>query len=240
MKLAIMQPYLFPYIGYWQLIGCVDKFVVYDDVNYIVRGWINRNNILVQGEPRLLTLSLSKPSRNKLINEIEIAEGAKREFLHQIECNYRKAPQFPQVFPLLESILGNPENNIAKFIRASLESVSRYLHLETEFLMSSEIPKDNSLRGDDKIAHICGLLGAETYINPYGGMEIYHEEKFLSKNIRLLFLKPRLEMIHYEQFRNEFANGLSIVDLMMFNEADVIHRKFLPLFQLIRKSDPEQ
>ena len=234
-----MQPYLFPYIGYWQLISCVDKFVVYDDVNYIVRGWINRNNILVNGTSKLLTLSLSKSSCNKLINEIEIAEctGTKQVFLHQVECNYRKSPQFTHVFPMLESIVLYKENNIARYIMNSLRVISEYLRIRTEFLFSSEIQKNNALRGDDKIAHICEILHADTYVNPCGGMDIYHEIKFSSRNIQLLFLRPKLEKICYRQFEHPFVGGLSIIDILMFNSVDTVCDAMLPQYQLLVKND---
>lgn len=239
MKLAIMQPYLFPYIGYWQLISAVDKFVVYDDVNFISRGWINRNNILFDGKAKLVTLALSKASINKLINEIDIANelGTKEAFLKTIQNAYKKAPFFQAVFPILEKVILNPENNIASYILTSLKSICSYLGIQTEFIVSSDISKDNSLRGDDKIVHICEILGAKTYINPSGGVEIYHDNKFTEKGISLFFLRPELDKIRYAQWSSPFVNGLSIIDILMFNSPGEIQEKIIPKFQLMKKDD---
>ena len=237
MKLAVMQPYLFPYIGYWQLINAVDEFVIYDDVNFISRGWINRNNILVDGESKMITLALSKASINKRINEIDIASelGTKEAFLKKIVNAYRKAPFFGTVFPLLEKIILNSENNISKYILTSIQTICSYLEISTKILVSSEIPKDNNLRGDDKIVHICEILGAETYINPYGGMAIYDEEKFEKKNIKLFFIKADLERICYKQFDTPFVNGLSIIDILMFNSSVKIKEEMLQRYSLLTK-----
>ena len=70
MKLAIMQPYLFPYLGYFQLIAAVDKFVFYDDVNFIKNGWINRNRLLISGKVNYITIPLSGASSFLKINQV--------------------------------------------------------------------------------------------------------------------------------------------------------------------------
>lgn len=236
-KIAIMQPYLFPYIGYWQLLNAVDEFVVYDDVNYIKKGWINRNNILLDTHSHLLTLSLLHASQNKLINEIEILDDGKNKehFLHIIENSYKKAPYFNEVQPLLEQIILNSENNIAKYIYFSLLKISEYLEIKSKLLVSSNIEKNNALKGDDKIAHICQILNANIYINPIGGMDIYHEEKFTGKNMQLYFIETDFSKIKYTQFRNEHIKGLSIIDVMMFNSVSEI-KEMLEAYNLISKN----
>lgn len=235
-KIAIMQPYLFPYIGYWQLMNAVDTFVSYDDVNYINRGWINRNNILSNGAPRLITLSLEKASQNKLINEINICTEHKNRasFLQMIYTSYKKAPFFAKVYPIIEDVMLNPEKNIAKFIFASFVKIADYLGIRTELLVSSEIDKDNSLKGDDKISQMCQILNATHYINPIGGMAIYDPYKFSSKNIDLSFIKTDFSRIFYRQFNNDFINGLSIIDVMMFNSVQQV-KEILSFFDLVRK-----
>lgn len=240
MKLAIMQPYLFPYIGYWQLMNAADIFVSYDDVNYINRGWINRNNILLNGQAHLITLPLTGASQNKLINEIDIsdAERNKRKFLQTIQMAYKKAPFFEEVYGLLESIMGNPEENIAKFNFYSFQKVATYLGMNTKLVVSSEIVKDNSLKGDNKISSMCQLLGATHYINPIGGIEIYHDEKFTSHNIDLSFIKTDFSRIAYKQFKNEFVQGLSIIDILMFNSVEEA-KQILNHYNLIKKDTLE-
>ena len=235
-KIAIMQPYLFPYIGYWQLMNTVDIFVSYDDVNYIKKGWINRNNILMGKQAHLLTLSLEKASQNKRINEINICHdiNTKEIFLKAIEVSYKKAPFFNTVFPLIQDIMLNKECNIAKFIFYSFQKITQYLDIKTQLMISSDIQKNNNLKGDDKIVHICELLSGTHYINPIGGMDIYHPEKFSAKNIELSFIKSKLEEIRYKQYGNDFISGLSIIDIMMFNSQEDV-KKLLNLFSLVKK-----
>ncbi|HHU17898.1 MAG TPA: WbqC family protein [Clostridiales bacterium] len=220
MKLGIMQPYFMPYLGYWQLIKAVDKFVIYDDVNFIKGGWINRNNILLNNQRFLINLLLSGASSNKLINEIKV-QGNQTKLIKTIESAYKKAPMFDTVFPLFLQIMSFCNNNLAKFIGNSLIEVTNYLMIETEFIYSSDIEKDNSLRAQDKILHICNLLGAKQYINAIGGQELYDKESFDSQGLKLNFIKS--ELPPYKQFNNEFIPGLSIIDVMMFNSVEEIN-----------------
>jgi hypothetical protein len=150
MKLAIMQPYLFPYLGYFQLIHAVDSFVVYDDVSYIKGGWINRNYILSQGNKLLITLPLQGASPNRLIKQIEVG-GRAEKMLKTIRQCYGKAPQFQRVFPLLEDILSRPEKNLACFLDYGLRQVCDYLCLHPRWHISSMLNKDNGQRGPDKV-----------------------------------------------------------------------------------------
>lgn len=232
-KVAIMQPYLFPYIGYWQLVNAVDMFISFDDVNYIKKGWINRNNILINGEPHLLTLALNKASQNKKINDTFISEDEqkKKDFLKTIEISYKKAPFFSEIFPLIEDIILSPENNVAKFILNSIKEINSYLQINTKILVSSEIPKDVSLRGEQKILDICTKVRATDYINPIGGVNLYSKETFRSRNINLYFLQTDFSKIRYDQYNKNFVQSLSIIDVMMFNSIDEI-KYFLESFIL--------
>jgi hypothetical protein len=217
MKLAVMQPYFLPYIGYFQLIDSVDLFVVYDDVNYIKKGWINRNNIQVNGQPHLFSIPLQSASQNKCINEIEVENGLgwKTSLLKTINLAYKKAPFFDAVFPLLEEIINANEHNLAKYCSNSLQKACNYLQIETKFTVSSEIDKDNTLKGQDKILEICKKYQPEAYINAIGGMELYDKPAFEKANINLQFLKTNA--VTYRQFNAEFLPWLSIIDVMMFN-----------------------
>ena len=229
MTLAIMQPYLFPYIGYWQLINAVDTFVLYDDVNYINKGYINRNSILVDGKAQQFTLELINASQNKLINEIEVGNNSKK-LLKTIEMAYKKAPYFFDIFPIIEAILNNKEKNLAKFIGYSLEEISNYLKINIKFIYSSDIGKENSLKAQDKIIDICKKLEARVYINSIGGQELYNKEKFKEENIKLNFLKT--QFIEYKQFKNDFVPSLSIIDILMFNSKDEI-KNMLNRYELV-------
>lgn len=228
MKLAIMQPYLFPYLGYFQLIRAVDAFVVFDDVNYINRGWINRNNILSQGEPRRFTLELVGASQNKLINGIEVT-GRDNKLLKSIRQSYGKAPYFSEVFSLIEGVFQHPEKNLARRLDFQLRQVCSYLGLKPQWYISSELKKDSALRGQEKILAICHELGGSHYINMPGGKELYDREIFAASGIQLSFLQPN--PVTYQQF-GVFVPNLSIIDVMMFNSQEQC-TKLLEEYELV-------
>ena len=185
-----MQPYFMPYIGYFQLMKAVDKYVVYDDVNYIKGGWANRNHILINGEKEMFTVTLQKASQNKLFNEIVIGDDFKK-LMKTLQMNYSRAINFDQTMVLMERIISFPNKQLAVFIANSFREILSYLSVETEILMSSEIPKDNSLRGKDKIIQICEILGADTYYNAVGGKNLYDQEEFREHGITLNFVDSK-------------------------------------------------
>lgn len=231
MKLGIMQPYFFPYIGYWQLINAVDEYVVYDDVNYIKGGWINRNNILLNHAKHLITLPLEEASSFKLINEISITknEVLKKKLIKTIQSAYLKAPYFKTIMSIIESLILD-NSNIAKLNYNIILAVKEYLNIETEILLSSNIEKNNDLKAQDKVIHIAHILGASEYINAIGGQELYSKEEFAQNNIQLNFIKTN--EIKYKQFNNEFVPNLSIIDVMMFDSPERI-KEMLDDYELL-------
>lgn len=223
MKLAIMQPYLFPYIGYFQLINAVDKFVILDDVNFIMKGWINRNRILVNGKEHLFSVPLKKASQNKAIYSIELAEGNWREkFLKTIDMSYRKAPFFRDCYNLLDELIKLPNNNLSQWLTYQIRNICNYLEIKTTIAGSSSVYCNNQLKGQTRIIDICRQENAETYFNAIGGRALYQEGDFKKQNIGLHFINT-LE-IRYKQFDNEFISFLSIIDMMMFNDKQHIKK----------------
>lgn len=212
-----MQPYVFPYIGYYQLINAVDKFVIYDDVNYINKGWINRNNLLVNGKAFLFTIPLKEASQNKLINQIEVQENESwsKKFLKTIEQAYKKAPHFEKTFSLIRNIINTPVNGIHELALLSLKSIATYLDIETQIVDSSSIYQNANLKAQERILDICLKEKADHYVNPIGGIGIYSNEFFERSGIKLSFLKTF--PISYPQFNNEFVPNLSIIDVLLFN-----------------------
>lgn len=232
MIIGIMQPYFMPYIGYWQLMNAVNKYVIYDDVNFIKGGWINRNRILLNGEAKFFNVQLKGASSNKLINQIGVTQDKEviNKNLRILEAAYKKAPYFDETFPMLKTILLYETESLADYIMHSFEEIKKYLLIDTEFILSSELKKNNNLKGQEKILHICELLGAKKYYNAFGGQELYSFYAFKSRNIELNFLKTNF--IEYKQFENEFIPNLSLIDVMMFNSVSEI-QKFLQQFNLI-------
>ena len=227
-----MQPYIFPYIGYFQLINAVDKFVIYDNIEYTKKGWINRNRILINGKDDFFTIPLKKDSDYLKIDERMISDTYSKDgkkIINKIEAAYRKAPFFETAFPIIESILLNQENNLFKHIRDSLSKLLDYLCITTEIVVSSTIKIDHSLKSQEKVIAICKELSASQYINPIGGTLLYSSETFEKNNIKLTFLQSN--PIIYKQFDHEFVPWLSIIDIMMFNSKDVI-QSYLKNYQL--------
>ena len=219
MPLGIMQPYFMPYIGYWQLMAAVDTYVVYDDVNYIKGGWVARNNILLNGQKHMFTITLNGASSNKLFNEITIKDDFKK-FSRLIESAYRKAPYYAEVTALLDKIYNYEDKSLGAFMLNSFQVVLDYLEIDTKLVLSSTIAKDNSLRGRDKVKHICQLLGANTYYNAIGGQELYDKVDFKAGGIDLYFVQTNLTP--YAQLGNEFVPGLSMIDVLMYNSVETI------------------
>jgi predicted small secreted protein len=229
MKLGIMQPYLFPYLGYWQLIKAVDLYVVYDDVTYIKGGWINRNHFLINGEKKLFTIKLKNAGSYKLINEIEILDDF-ANFTKMLQTNYSKAPYFHKVMELIKNIIVFDRSNLSLFILNSFKIILEYLNIKTNLLLSSSIEKDNSLKGKEKVLAICKHLKAAEYYNAIGGYELYKKEEFKEQGISLFFLKTNITP--YTQFKGSFTPGLSIIDVLMFNSPGTIN-DMLDNFELV-------
>jgi len=223
MTLAIMQPYLFPYIGYWQLINAVDTFMIYDNIQFSKKGWFHRNNILLNGKKTLFSIPLKKDSDSLDVVNRFISNDAYKEInkiIRQIENAYKKAPYFKDVFPMVKEILQNDERNLFKYIYNAVVKICDYLEIDTKIIISSEINIDHTLKSQDKVIALNTALHATKYINPIGGTELYKFEEFQKENIELCFLES--EVPEYKQFNDEFIPYLSIIDIMMFNSKDEI------------------
>lgn len=221
MKIAVMQPYFLPYIGYFQLMSAVDRFVLFDNVQYVRQGWINRNRILQHNQPGVITLPLAKDSRFLAINDRHLSDNFIREnLLNQFIDAYRNAPYFHSIFPVVEEIINCSHENLSAYICHSLMILRQMLSLECEIMLSSDVAIDHKLRAQDKILSICSTLGAHTYINLPSGRELYDSESFQRQDINLQFIQP--EYVCYRQFGAEFVPWLSIIDVLMFNSKNEV------------------
>lgn len=216
MKLAIMQPYFLPYIGYWQLLASVDAFIVYDNIKYTKKGWINRNRMLQNGQDAMFSLPLKKDSDFLDVRERTLAADFDRnKLLNQLKGAYGRAPYFEQTFPLLARIVLYEERNLFRYVYHSIVSVCAHLDLTTAIRISSDIGIDQELKNQDKVLALCEAMGADTYVNAIGGMELYSKDVFRLSGIKLQFIRP--QPFEYGQFDKEFVPWLSIVDVMVFN-----------------------
>jgi hypothetical protein len=229
MILGSNQPYLFPYIGYWQLMNLSNVYVISDSMQYIKKGFINRNNILVNGKEHLFTLEVLGVHGDSPINEIRVGNNTKKlakTFFHA----YKKAPYFDDIYPLVEKILLNREKNLAKYIGYSIQEIASYLNIKTEFIYLSDLQGETDLKGEARTIDICKRVKVTKYINAIGGERLYSRENFKKEGIELKFLKT--DDFEYKQFNNKFIPYLSIVDIMMFNSKDEIE-KILKKYSLI-------
>jgi hypothetical protein len=234
MKVAIMQPYFLPYIGYFQLMNAVDEFIVYDNIKFTKKGWINRNRILVNGKDSFITLPLKRDSDFLDVKDRRLAdswEEDRKKLINRITGSYGKAPGFNEVFEMLEQCILFNSNNLFEFILNSLESVKFYLDIKTPLIPSSAIAIDHDLKAQDKVIEICKTRKATGYLNPIGGLELYSREEFKKEGIDLGFVKSR--DIIYNQFGNKFIPWLSIVDVMMFNPTEKIKEYLASLYMII-------
>ena len=211
-----------PYIGYFQLIKTVDKFIFYDDVTFIKQGWINRNQILINNQANMFSVPLTNASSHTLIKDVLVSgnryEKWKKSFLSSIMFNYKKAKNYEQVRVIIEFILSEQPEKISDFAIKSVIEISRYLNITTEFAVCSENYSNTHLSGQDRVLGICKQEGATTYINPIGGMDLYSKSVFLAQNIDLFFIKT--QDIVYKQYSAEFVPFLSIIDILMFNDKE--------------------
>lgn len=235
MTIGIMQPYFLPYIGYFQLISACDRFVVYDNIKYTKKGWINRNRMLVNGEASGFSLPLKSDSDFLDIVQREISPSFDpQKLLNQFREAYRKAPHFRETMPLLERIIGEPNRNLFEFIFHSIRVVCGHLDIKTPLEISSHIPADHSLKSQERVIGICTVLKADAYVNAIGGTELYSKEDFRRQDIDLKFIKAR--PLEYTQLGDPFVPWLSIVDVLMFNSPEKIRGEILPAFDLVENS----
>lgn len=233
MRIAVMQPYLFPYIGYFQLIQDVDKFVVYDDVQYIKGGWINRNKILVNHQEYMFTFSVQEADMKAKINKRFLSTKflyEKDKFIKTIIQNYKKAPYFKDSFNLILEILTTEERNLSDFIYRSILKINRYLGIDTEVIRSSILPYTNFLNKEEKLIDIVKRLNGNVYINSMGGIKLYSKENFKREGIDIYFLNPK--PLLYFQYREPFIPNLSVIDALMFNSKEEL-KELLKNYELV-------
>ena len=227
MKLAIMQPYFFPYIGYFQLVNAVDKFVFYDDVNYIKNGWINRNRLFLSGAVRYITVPLSAASSFEKINRTRVRgeNGWSVQMLAAIHQSYAKAPHYRAVSDLIEEVLNSHDGYISTLAKNSIITVANYLEMENNFCGSSTIYENQELRSVDRVMDICKKENASEYWNLPGGKDLYNRETFKNEDVELRFVD--VAIMPYQQTSLDFQSGLSIIDVLMFNNRESIRKMLL-------------
>ncbi len=231
-RVAIMQPYFLPYVGYFQLIAAVDLFIVYDNIKYTKKGWINRNRILRNGADALISLPLKAGADSLSVRERELAaDFDPARLVRQVAGAYCHAPRVAETLPLVERLLGYPDRNLFRFLHHSIVEICRYLGIATQIEVSSALAIDHGLKGQDKVLALCGAVGADTYVNAIGGTGLYSRVAFGARGVELRFLKTRF--FEYDQFGGPFVPWLSIIDVLMFNSRQATAAAIRDNFDLI-------
>jgi hypothetical protein len=223
--IAMMQPYLFPYLGYFQLIAAADVFVLGDDLQFIRAGWVNRNRILCNGDARLITFPLKKDHFELPIMRRQLVDNFPDEanrIVNLIRQTYRKAPFFAQVMPLLERLIRFPQLNLALYAENAIRELCAYLQIDTPILRGSDIALESCTDKQDRVIGIARTLSATTVLNSIGGLELYDRDHFARNGLLLRFFK--MDPVVYEQFSQPFVPNLSIIDVLMFNSVERIQQ----------------
>ena len=223
MILGMMQPYFYPYLGYWQLMNMADEYIIYDDVNYIKGGWINRNRIKVNGADALFGISVRKASQNKKINELEVnlQQDDIDKLVSKVTHSYGKAPFFHDVLDLFEDTMNCDKKNLAEFLAYSNRKIAEYMGITTRILSATEINLDHTNSAQQRIIDICQQRNVSTYVNAIGGKELYNPQDFKDAGIELKFLRMDDDIV-YPQGKGDFIPYLSILDVLMFNSKEEV------------------
>ena len=219
-----MQPYLFPYLGYFQLISAVDKFVIYDDVAFMKQSWVNRNQVLLHGQPHRFSVPLREASSNRAIRDTDVSLQEyprwRDKFLKTLAQAYAKAPQYQPTRALLTGVLEATPSSIGELASRSVLTVCQTLAVPTRIEPSSVIYENSNLHAQERVLDICACEGATVYVNAPGGRSLYSKDAFASHGVELRFLRSRLPA--YSQFNREFVPALSILDALMFNPVEAV------------------
>lgn len=236
MKIGIMQPYFLPYLGYISLIKNTDKFILFDTVQFIRHGWIERNRILKQtGGWQYIQVPLEKKQMSTIIKEVKInnQQKWKEKILAQLQHYKKIAPYYYKTLQILEKVFSKEYESITKLNKDLLEEICKYLGISTPIFIFSEMNlKIEEVNAPDEWAlKICKALGGvEEYWNPLGGMNFFDRNKYEKENIKLYFQKINLH--NYDQRKESFEEGLSIIDVLMFNSPEEIN-KMLDDYELL-------
>jgi len=224
MKVALMQPYFFPYLGYFQLIHSVDEFIIFDQAQHIRRSWITRNRILnAHKESIYINVPVCRAQRETIIKDIQINNDINwQEKIIQQLLYYKDAPNFTNVMEFVKECLSIKCDNVGQLNTSLLRMTCNLLNIDTHItVLSEKFPSiDEAKEADEWGIKVSQALNASTYINAIGGKEFYDQQKYNEEGLDIQFINPILAP--YKQFNHEFVPGLSIVDILMFNEISKI------------------
>lgn len=227
MNLALMQPYFFPYVGYFDLICNCNRFVVFDEAQYIKQGWINRNRVLHPGEGwQYVTVPVQKHRSSTRIGQVSIVpdDSWKSKLKARLTHLKSHAPHYAETMDLLDDCLDSDERSISKFNVAIIEKICRFLGIEFNCSYISELGLDlgSGLGPGDWALQLARRLKARNYVNLPGGEDLFDAAAFQKSDIGLCIRK--IEPFVYSTGKYVFQENLSIIDVLMWNSVTEIRR----------------
>jgi hypothetical protein len=225
-KVAVMQPYFLPYLEYWRLIYSVDIFIIYDNIQFSKGGWIKRNRFLLSGKEHSFSIPINKASDYLNINERTISEDFalfSKRLLNQIKSEFKWAPNYDQIYKLVEEILSYESRNLFEFIYFSITKIVDYLGIKTKIIKSSSLIPIPNNTFQERLLDTLKTVEADVYFNPISGQNLYSRKEFADRGIELRFLDKRS---YFYNHYNVKVSDLSILDLLMFVEKDEIIKFF--------------
>ena len=232
-RVAIMQPYFYPYVGYFQLISAADVFVIADCYQYTKQSWINRNRLILDEQINYFGIPIQNHSSQSLISDINIAEPFSPDKLFaRIKNNYSRTEGWELFAPFFSNVLYTSNLKLIEKINLSLEINMELMGITTKKLRLSDIQLTSEVSGQERVIAICQALGAKEYLNLPGGMNMYSKEVFARNGLSLSFLEPNL--ISYEQTMDGFISHLSILDLAFSVGLDRLRNIHLPSFSIVQ------
>lgn len=234
MKLGIMQPYFFPYIGYFQLIAACDKYIFFDTPQFERRSWMNRNRIInvAEGSTYISVPVVKAPQKTAICDmHINNSTNWREKLLAQLEVYKKRAPYYRETMEIVRSVIARETDSLVKMNVASVIEPCKYVGIDTDWSILTQMGLSirQDCKADEWCLEISKAMGAEDYINPPGGQSFYDREKYAAEGVRLHFIHP--ELLPYEQGVGRFEPGLSIIDVMMYNSPEKI-REMLNAYSL--------
>lgn len=215
-SVAIIQPNFFPWIGYFEIIKKVDKFIILDDVHYTYKDWRNRNKINLSNKEHWINVPVIKRSTKNLIVNVKIHDDFQADkFLKKITHAYNQSNHFNFAINILKTIL--EEQNyiyLCDLLNNSLKKICNLLNIKTEIILSSELKLENSIEKNKRLVKICKIVGADTYISGPGGLNYLNPNLFTDNSISLFIVKYKKQIDYIDNNKFKFLENLSIIDLL--------------------------
>jgi hypothetical protein len=212
MRVGIIQSCYIPWRGYFDFIKSVDLFIIFDDIQYTLRDWRNRNRIKTRSGLKWLTVPVIHISRDQLIENtvIDYTQTWQRSHRNQFQDNYRHAPFNADAMTIFESAYNAKDDTISRLNVRFIKIINEYLDIKTPMKMSSEFKVTGSKTS--RLINLLSAVGAKTYLSGPSADDYLDKESFRYAGIRLEY--KSYDYLPYSQQWGVFAGNVSVLDLI--------------------------